>query len=182
MVSEHGLSAGSRVATDPVRYGLRAVYTVAGDELGTALFADPPPPPPDPRFEADLDRLAARFQLRPYPWAGSLSTAHSLLHYERFGPGVFRARRGSRPRPAPSLPPAPALRYDVAAVAEAAGDHEAALWDRLLADRAVSRAAYSALAAALPPARPVAQRPPRRPRPPHGGPRRTRRAPPRDRR
>jgi anaerobic magnesium-protoporphyrin IX monomethyl ester cyclase len=151
MVSEHGLTAGARVAREPARYGLRAVFSVAGDEFATTLFSDPPPLPPDDFFERELDLLARGFRLRPYPWAGALSTAHSLLRYDRHGPDAFRGR----PARPPALPdPPPGLRYDVAAVAAAAGEAEAAIWDELLAGRAVSRAAYEALAAAVPPARP----------------------------
>jgi hypothetical protein len=182
MVSEHGLCPGARVAREPARYGLREVYTVAGDELASTLFCDPPPPPPDELFERELDILARGFRLRPYPWAGALSTAHSLLRYDRHGPDAFRGRAA----PAPALPePPPGLRYDVAEVAASAGEHEAAIWDELLAGRAVSRAAYEALAAAVPGARPrralsragraAAGRAPRRPPPSRTPPARRRR-------
>jgi len=158
MVSEHGLCAGARVAREPARYGLREVFTVAGDDFGLALFRDPPPPPPDELFERELDLLARSFRLRPYPWAGALSTAHSLLRYDRHGPDAFRGR----PERPPALPePPPGLRYDVAALAATAGDTEAAIWDELIAGRAVSRAAYEALAAQAPAAVPRRGRAPR---------------------
>jgi hypothetical protein len=153
MVSEFGLTAGSRVAHAPGRYGLREVFHVAGDELGTVLFARPAPRS-DERVEAGLDRLARGFALRPYPWAGALSTAHSLLYYDRFGAAVFRelARRPRRPRPAPPLG---RLRYDPEEVATQADDGEAAIWHELIdRRRAVSREAWEELARALPPARP----------------------------
>jgi anaerobic magnesium-protoporphyrin IX monomethyl ester cyclase len=158
MVSEHGLCSGARVAREPARYGLREVFTVAGDELGTTLFCDPPPSPPDQRFERELDILARSFRLRPYPWAGALSTAHSLLRYDRHGADAFRGR----PARPPALPEAPpGLRYDVAEVAATADEAEATIWEELLASRAVSRTAYETLAATVSAAVPRRARAPR---------------------
>ena len=37
-----------------------------------------------------LDTLSSSWLLRRYPWAGSLSTAHTVLYYDRHGRDVFR--------------------------------------------------------------------------------------------
>ena len=48
--------------------------------------------------DARLAELSSGWVLRPYPWAGAVSTAHTVLYYDRFGAGVFRdlAARGLR--------------------------------------------------------------------------------------
>ena len=103
------------------------------------------------KIDAALDRLSAGWRVKRYPWAGSLSTAHAVLHYQRFGPGVFRERArlppvepfGARSREAQA-------RFDLAEVA-ASDDDELAIWHQLVrVERHVSRAAYQALAKALP--------------------------------
>ena len=103
-----------------------------------------------------MSELSSRWRLRRYPWAGALSTAHTMLWYARHGKDVFRrlgpvtAARvpGARPR-------AGAARFDVARVAEESGTREAALWEAMVhEERRVSRATYEARAAALPHARP----------------------------
>jgi len=171
MVSEHGIVPGSRVAREPARYGLKAVYAVQGDELGTTLFSDPPAPPTEPDIEEQLGRLASLFRMRSYPWAGSLSTAHSLLYYDRFGPRAFR--HSPQERRAPWGAPAkhehsekPRFgashgrrqhfqgRYNLATLTRTAHAHEAGIWDALLTNREVSRHAYEQLASSLPVMRP----------------------------
>jgi len=97
--------------------------------------------------------------LRRYPWAGSLSTAHTVFYYQRYGKGVLRglARRirggviGARAATV-------AARFDLVAAADAE-QAEARIWHHLVRERRqVSRAAYDALAAQLPSLRPKVRR------------------------
>jgi hypothetical protein len=80
-----------------------------------------------------------------------------MLWYRRHGKDVFR-RLGAAPAPAvpgarPRIAPA---RFDVARVAEVSAAREAAIWEELVQQqRRVGRAAYHALADALPHARPA---------------------------
>jgi hypothetical protein len=159
IVGQFELTHGSRVAQDPARFGLREFWTVQGDELGTALFFAERQPGKRGRerirVEKALDRLAAGWLLRTYPWAGSLSTAHTIFHYDHFGPGVFRDLAGQAPgRILGKLPAHRVSRFDPAKLARAE-QHEAAIWHELThVRRQVSRQSHSELAAQLPPLRP----------------------------
>jgi anaerobic magnesium-protoporphyrin IX monomethyl ester cyclase len=100
IVGQFELTHGSRVARDPARFGLREIWTVQGDELGTALFFAERKPGKRGRervrLEQALDRLAAGWLLRTYPWAGSLSTAHTFSTTITSAPacsGIWRVRR-----------------------------------------------------------------------------------------
>ena len=155
MVGQFDLTAGSAVARDPNRFGLREIWSVAGDALGTMLFfAERRPCKTDmqrARIERRLDELAQGWLLRRYPWAGSLSTAHTLFHYDHFGPAVFR-EMARKVRGGIHSAPSRALRspYPVEKLARAE-EREADLWHELVhVQRHVSRAAYQSLAAGLP--------------------------------
>jgi radical SAM family protein len=163
IVGEFDLTHGALVAQEPARFGIRETWQLDGDLLGTGLFyeearaakrgAD------QEKLDAALDRLSAGWRVRRYPWAGSLSTAHTVLHYAKFGPGVFRERA--------TLPPAEPFgvkrataqaRFDLGDVA-GSDDDELAIWHQLVREqRHVSRAAYQALAKALPPLPPRPRR------------------------
>ncbi|MGQ9589453.1 MAG: B12-binding domain-containing radical SAM protein [Planctomycetota bacterium] len=112
-VGEFGLEAGSDVARDPRRYGVERIYYAAGDDLRVhALFdvrggrrsaAD------RERIDAAIRKAAAGYALRPYPWAGAVSTHHTFLHTLEFGPRAFRThfQRAEREARAPLGPPPP---------------------------------------------------------------------------
>lgn len=176
---EFALTHGSRVARDPAAFGVAETWEVRGDMLRSGLFWRGRTPGPDARVDDAVDALSRRWRLRAYPWAGSLSTAHTLLWYDRYGPGAFkgRMRADSSPESAPSadgasgtsLPAAATAdvlppdarptrlrpRYDVARIAEQAADADAAIWDELVnVRREVSEAAWNALAAEVPAVRP----------------------------
>jgi hypothetical protein len=154
------LTHGSLVAQKPGDFGIKEVWGVEGDELGTGLFFAERKPPKRARDQAALDEavtaLSSRWRLRRYPWAGALSTAHTLLWYAHHGKDVFRRLAtqadacipGARPRVA-------AARFDVARIADESATQEAALWAQMVYDeRRVSRATYQARASALPHALP----------------------------
>ncbi len=154
------LTHGSLVAQKPGDFGIKEVWGVLGDELGTGLFfaerRRPKRAGDHERLEEAVSALSSRWSLRRYPWAGALSTAHTLLWYAHHGKDVFR-RLGSAV--APRIPGARArtavARFDVTRVSEACAAREAELWDQMVrAERCVSRGTYEARAAALPHAGP----------------------------
>ena len=163
IVGEFDLTHGALVAQEPARFGIKETWQLDGDLLGTGLFyeekrsskrgAD------GGKLDAALDRLSAGWRVRRYPWAGSLSTAHSVLHYAKFGPGVFRDRARLPPvQPFGARAGVAQARFDLAAAARS-DDDELAIWHQLVrVERHVSRAAYQALAKALPSLRPSPRR------------------------
>jgi hypothetical protein len=154
------LTHGSLVAQKPGDFGIEEVWGVEGDELGTGLFfaerRRSKRPSEQAKLEDAVSALSSRWRLRRYPWAGALSTAHTMLWYARHGKDVFRrltttgdARiRGARARVATA-------RFDVARVHAESAAREAELWERMVhEERRVSRATYEERAAALAHAKP----------------------------
>jgi hypothetical protein len=154
------LTHGALVAQRPGEFGIKEVWGVEGDELGTGLFFAEKRAPKSgrdrERLEEAVEALSSRWRLRRYPWAGALSTAHTLLWYAHHGKDVFRRLAspdearvpGARPRTATA-------RFDVQRVQEEGAAREGALWERMVrVERRVSRATYEARAAALPHATP----------------------------
>lgn len=94
IVGRFGLQAGSHIAQEPDRYGIRRIYYADGDDLRLyALYqhksgrrADQP----NPAVDAAVDQVASAWELHPYPWAGANSTHHTFLHFLEFGPRAFR--------------------------------------------------------------------------------------------
>lgn len=160
IVGTFGLTHGSLVAQSPERFGIRETWELAGDDLGLGIFFAPVTPWKTDEERASVDDaladLSSGWTLRTYPWAGAVSTAHTVLYYDRFGPSVFRDL-------AEKEPPSTIfgrrrwtadLRFDPLA-ASAAGEHEGAIWGELVEEeRRVSRADYEARANAAPRLRP----------------------------
>jgi hypothetical protein len=151
-----GLSHGSRVATQPDAFGVEAIWHLRGDHWQTGLFyrerRESKTAEDRETIEGCVDDLSAGWWLHDYPWAGALSTAHTLLYYAALGPDVFRRLAGTRRSVAlpqrKALPPGP---YDTRRMAETAYCNEAGIWDQLIhGRRAVSAALYARCAAALP--------------------------------
>ena len=149
IVGQFDLTHGALVAQAPERFGIREVWQVEGDTLGTGLFFEEETPPmrdDEPaQLDEALDTLSSGWLLRRYPWAGSLSTAHTVLYYDRHGRDVFRRLasvvRGGVIGARAKIVPA---RFDLAAAADALG-REAETWQHLVrvAPR-VSREVYAA--------------------------------------
>jgi hypothetical protein len=169
IVGEFDLTHGALVAQKPGDYGVAETWQVDGDELGSALFyRERRPSKSDDDHavvDAALDRLAWRWRLRRYPWAGAISTAHTFLHYERFGPEAFhrRDRRGRPERGRAERGPERErergrvlrTRYDVTELAGRSGEHELSIWRELVQKRRhVSRELYAQLARQAPVATP----------------------------
>ena len=155
IVGQFELTHGSRVAREPAHFGVRESWIVQGDALGTALFFAERRPSKRARervrLEQALDRLASGWLLRSYPWAGSLSTAHTIFYYDHFGSGVFRDLSGqSHGRLLGTTPAKQTSRFDLAKLA-LAEESEAKIWHELThVRRQISRQTYDRLAAQLP--------------------------------
>jgi len=159
ILGKFDLTHGALVAQKPGEFGIKEVWGVEGDELGTGLFyaekrASKRGPDRD-RLEASIDSLARHWRLRRYPWAGALSTAHTMLYYARFGKDVFRALAA----PSEDVPGARArvieAKFDVTRIARESAETEARIWEILTREmRRVGRAPYAELAARVPLARP----------------------------
>ncbi len=162
IVGEFGLTHGSLVAQEPSRFGIRETWELEGDQLGLGIFFEPVAPwkTDDERADVDeqLQELSSGWALRTYPWAGAVSTAHTILYYDRFGTSVFRdlAARGLREGilGAKKKPFEADLRFDPRDC-ERAEQREGAIWASLVNEqRLVGRAPYEALAARAPALRP----------------------------
>ena len=161
IVGEFGLTHGSLVAQDPSKFGIAETWALDGDQLGLGIFFNPETPwkTPDERadVEEQLSELSSGWALRTYPWAGAVSTAHTILYYDRFGPNVFKdlAERGLDEAVLGDHEPFAAdLRFDPGDC-ELAEEREAAIWGTLVHEqRAVGRARYDALAVGQPALKP----------------------------
>jgi len=156
IVGEFGLTHGSLVARNPANFGVREVWELSGDRLGLSLFFAPEHPWKDDddraAVEDELRQLSRGWTLRPYPWAGAVSTAHTLLHYAELGAGVFRARAeaGESGRALGGTRFDARVKFDLVRVSRALG-READIWSSLVHDaRTVSREGYDDLAARAP--------------------------------
>jgi len=156
-----GLWHGSDVALHPERYSIRRIWQMAGDELGTGLFYESEEPcrtfKEQEQIDRAIDRLSGQWWLHDYPWAGALSTAHTLLWYAKRGAGVFK-KLASTPSQVvlPQGVPELKSRFNVELMVARAQENEAMIWNRLIhEEERVGPAPYEALAGALPLVYPV---------------------------
>jgi hypothetical protein len=163
ILGKFDLTHGALVAQKPGEFGIKEVWDVEGDELGTGLFyaerKTAKRGPDREKLEAAIGDLSGGWRLRRYPWAGALSTAHTMMYYARFGKDVFRTLdpasdevRGARTRTLPS-------RFDVLRIARTSAENEARIWEILTREwRRVGRVPYAELAAQMPAAKPKSTR------------------------
>ncbi|MFZ5571078.1 MAG: B12-binding domain-containing radical SAM protein [Thermodesulfobacteriota bacterium] len=145
------LSHGSHIARHPEEYGVREVWGVKGDVFQTALFYTEARASKSHRdqekLDAAIEKLSSGWWLHSYPWAGSLSTAHTLLWYEHGGRDVFRR---IRLKPKAGKTAGCHRRWkeiEESAAFRDAWEKEQRIWDRMIhEERSVSREAYRRLA------------------------------------
>lgn len=151
------LTHGTLVAKRPEKFGLAGVWGVRGDELETSLFWAERTTSKRPAELGQLDEavgaLSQGWTLRGYPWAGALSTAHSMLYYARFGPDVFRRVPRVVGRVTGARARSDRARFDVGEVGRLSAQNEARIWDTLTRElRHVGRVPYARLAEQVEPA------------------------------
>jgi len=152
-----GLCHGSRVAQFPENFGIQNIWSLEGDELETGLFYEERFPSKSDLEQQKLDRavdtLAAGWWLHDYPWAGAVSTAHTLLWYGRYGSDVFRRFANTRRRlPYKKAPMVRPTRFNMDRIKRVAEHREAEIWHKLIYDhKKVSPELYNRLSCAYPP-------------------------------
>ena len=139
---------GSRVAHLPEDFGIQRIWRLAGDVLGTGIFYEERFPSKSDlerkKLDQAIDTISAGWWLHDYPWAGAVSTAHTLLWYARYGSDVFRRfaatpRRMARPQTSSFR----LKRFDIDRMKRIAGRREAEIWRNLIYDhKAVSPELY----------------------------------------
>jgi radical SAM superfamily enzyme YgiQ (UPF0313 family) len=139
------LSHGSRVAHYLEEYGLAETWHAAHDELKTALFyAEKKQSKTQEqhfKIEQGIEKLSQGWWLHDYPWAGSLSTAHTLLWHDHYGPQIFKQLSKNRPVGSPQQPLS-----SFSKKALKVWEKEARIWDILVNQkRSVSRKEYNKL-------------------------------------
>ncbi len=101
IIGEFGLQAGSPIAQDPTAFGVTNIRLAEGDDLGLYPLYDEIEVAITRREREELsrevERVAAKYRLRAYPWAGAVSTHHSLLRFIHRGQRAF-ARSGTSAR------------------------------------------------------------------------------------
>ncbi len=142
------LCHGSRIAANPRDYGLAEIWGVEPDVFKTALFFTARNPAKTQREEGELDQALAKLSrnwwFHTYPWAGSLSTAHTLLWYENSGKDVFR--QIMKRRVVSKGMKRTRITTQHQDLAQAAWEKEYEIWNRMIfADRSVSRKLYQQL-------------------------------------
>lgn len=160
IVGQFGLTHGALVAQDPEKFGLRETWQIEGDELGMGLFYEEKRPSKSEQDRAkvdrSLDRLSGGWWLRHYPWAGALSTAHTIVFYDRMGKDAFRrlARSAEEATILGRKVLTKPARFDLDRVAQAE-EREPEIWHQIVHEmRRVSRDIYRDLAARFPPLKP----------------------------
>ncbi|MBF0224996.1 MAG: radical SAM protein [Desulfobacterales bacterium] len=150
---QFGLVHGSRVAKYPEKYGIKKIWHAAGDEFLTGIFYDEAIASKTYNEQKKIDNkindLSKKWWLHKYPWAGSLSTSHSLLWYERFGSNIFKQMFGNYSIKQPVF--SGTANFDLEKIAEISLKNESLLWHKLIRQkRKVTRKAYNELAEKLP--------------------------------
>ncbi|MEW6670300.1 MAG: radical SAM protein [Thermodesulfobacteriota bacterium] len=142
----------AKVACRPEDYGIADVWQVAGDEfIQTLFYREKVPsrhPGDDDRIDAFIHRLSRGYWFHDYPWAGSLSTAHSYLWYDHYGPDVFR--RFSKKRIRLKREVSTAAGRGMGRIAQLSGNNEEEIWRSLIYEkRTVSPESYRRMAEAI---------------------------------
>ncbi|MFO0983643.1 MAG: radical SAM protein [Planctomycetota bacterium] len=115
LVGEFGLEQGSHIAQEPERYGVERIFFAEGDELKLyALFTQKQPertPAEREQIDREIEAVARGLAMKPYPWAGAISTHHTFLHFLEFGQSAFRTHFQQAPTAHQGAMPPPPLSH-----------------------------------------------------------------------
>jgi anaerobic magnesium-protoporphyrin IX monomethyl ester cyclase len=143
----------ARVACHPEEYGICEVWHAKGDEFIQSLFYREHAPSINSlehhKIDTFIEKLSRLFRFHKYPWAGALSTAHSLLWYHHYGPDIFRKISNMR-LPQKHLASSGRLKK-IEKIARSSQKNEEHIWHTLIyKKRSVSPSAYRQMAAQIP--------------------------------
>jgi len=150
---DFSLVHGAEVSRRPREFGISDVWQVDGDDFIQTLFYREKvlskQPGEDDKIDSCIRKLSQGYWLHNYPWAGSLSTAHSLLWYDHYGPDVFR--RYSRKRLLREKETPAKWFRKMSGIAEVSAGNEEEIWRTLIFQkREVSPESYRKLSEAIP--------------------------------
>ena len=139
IVGRFGLTHGARVAQEPASFGLSEVFFTSGDDFRPDCFSPKKQakrPRDHARIDEALDKLSSTYLLRHYPWAGALSTAHTILITSVTGviySGAWQTRE-FRAMAAAFWKKAPvrSAHYDLSATEQAEEVEQQQMWQHLI--------------------------------------------------
>jgi anaerobic magnesium-protoporphyrin IX monomethyl ester cyclase len=102
ILGRFGLTGGAHIAACPEQYGIQDIFYCRGDDFRLFPLYNHPAPlarADAHNIEGEVQRISSLYLLDHYPWAGAISTHHTLLYFLRFGTGAFRRRAGRPMRP-----------------------------------------------------------------------------------
>lgn len=93
IMGEFGLTSGSDIYFNYKKYKISEIFFHPDDQFKIYPYyeLEGPHNSLDNREEIDmhLDKIAKKFVLRAYPFAGAISTHHSFLYFKKFGNRIF---------------------------------------------------------------------------------------------
>jgi len=97
VAGEFQLMPGSRVMAEPQKFGIDHIYYLRGDgfrlyPLYTVAEPDTASTASRESIDSRIEQLAENYALNHYPWAGAISTHHSLLYFIHYGQRAFTDR------------------------------------------------------------------------------------------
>lgn len=94
IVGEFGLTPGSKIYGEAKNFNLKKIYYTAGDFFKLYPLFEEKTKDSSAEYRAELaeeiNEIATNFSLSHYPWAGAISTHHSLLYFLKYGQDFFK--------------------------------------------------------------------------------------------
>lgn len=163
---EFHLVSGSAVAANPKSFGISETWSAEGDTFRTNLFFcsnhDWKTDAEREIIDRELSSVSMNWRLNHYPWAGSLSTAHTLLWYQKHGLRAFQTHNKGVKKGTNRNEAAPVIRssrFNIPKIAAESAAFESEIWSHLTHNlRNVSRDKYESISQKLPSVHPRATR------------------------
>jgi radical SAM superfamily enzyme YgiQ (UPF0313 family) len=95
IIGEFGLTPHSEIFNKHTKYGIRNITYHPDDDFRLYPFAKSVADPSSSirhtdKLDCAVSNVASHFKLKPYPFAGAISTHHSMLYFIRFGQSTFQ--------------------------------------------------------------------------------------------